>query len=252
MRNKRWTVEEIELLKTKWTKTKTEELKILFPGRSYNSLLQKAVELGIRMEKGFRKRKGNLIFLDTLSRESVYWWGLILADGHISKQNEVSIYLHKDDEEYLKVLTNKLNVKIRYSKEMCYFTIGDKDFSERWKKQLKMNDECTKTYCPPCLDIFKNYMMPLFIGLIDGDGHIRFGNGYYNCSIDLYNTWFSSLEIFQKVLSFYGIKASVKYTKKGKYCRLNIVGKENLIKLLPHLQGLPYLQRKWNKILQSP
>ena len=43
MRNKRWTVEEIELLKTKWTKTKAEELKILFPGRSYNSLLQKAL-----------------------------------------------------------------------------------------------------------------------------------------------------------------------------------------------------------------
>ena len=54
MRNKRWTVEEIELLKTKWTEIKTEELKILFPERSYNSLLQKAVELGIRMEKGFR------------------------------------------------------------------------------------------------------------------------------------------------------------------------------------------------------
>lgn len=251
MRNKRWTTKEIELLKTKWVEAKTEDLKELFPERSYNSLLQKAVELGIKMEKGFRKRKGNLLFLDTLSQESVYWWGLILADGHISKQNEVSISLHKDDEDYLKVLTDKLNVKIRYSKEMCFFTIGDKDFSERWKEQLKMSNECTKTYCPPCLDIFKDDMMSLFIGLVDGDGHIRYSNGHYNCSVELYNSWFSTLEIFQKELLIYGIKSSVKYTKKGKYCRLSISGKENLIKLLPYIKELPYLQRKWNKILQS-
>lgn len=251
MRNKRWTTEEIELLKTKWIEAKTEDLKELFPDRSYNSLLQKAVELGIRMEKGFRKRKGNLTFLNTLSHESVYWWGLILADGHISKQNEVSISLHKDDEDYLKILTDKLNVKIRHSKEMCFFTIGDKDFSERWKKQLGMNNECTKTYCPPCLDIFKDNMMSLFIGLVDGDGHIRYSNSYYNCSVELYNSWFSTLEIFQKELLIYGIKSSVKYTRKGKYCRLSISGRENLIKLLPHIEELPYLQRKWNKILQS-
>ena len=134
---------------------------------------------------------------------------------------------------------------------MCFFTIGDKDFSERWKKQLGMNNECTKTYCPPCLDIFKDSMMPLFIGLIDGDGNIRYSNGHYNCSVELYNSWFSTLEIFQKELLIYGIKSSVKYTKKGKYCRLTISGKVNLIKLLPHIEELPYLQRKWNKILQS-
>jgi hypothetical protein len=250
-KNITWCDNEINLLKNIWQTSKSKDLIKLFPNRTYNSLLQKAVELGLRMEPGFRKRKGDLTFLNTLNSESCYWWGFILADGHLSKSNEISISVHRDDEDHLRIISNKLGVQIKHHKQMCYFMVGDKDFSTKWKKILDMSDECTKTYCPPNITIFKDYFIELFIGLIDGDGHIRFKNGYYNCTIELYKTWFDVLENFKIMLQSLGISSVVKYTKKGKYCRLSIVGKENLNKLVIFTNNLPYMKRKWDKIILS-
>lgn len=249
LKNKPWSDEEVSLLKEKWLQSKKQDLKTLFPTRTYNALLSKALELGLKMEKGFRKRIGDLSFLDNINQQSAYWWGLFLADGHLSKNNELSISVHVEDKEYLKVLTDKLKVELREQKQMCLFTIGDKQFSEKWKRLLHMSDECTKTYCPPKLDVFENHMIPLLLGLIDGDGHIRFSNGHYNCSIELFSSWFETFELFQKELDLLGITSSIKYTRQGKYCRMTIVGKENLRLLKEFTKPFPVLKRKWDNIL---
>lgn len=249
IKNKPWTEKEIKLLKEKWKQSKKQDLKILFPNRTYNALLSKATEIGLKMEKGFRKRIGDLSFLDDINQQSVYWWGLFLADGHLSKNNELSISVHNNDREYLKVLTDKLNVDLREYRQMCLFSIGNKKFSEKWKTLLHMSDDCTKTYCPPKLDIFKYHMIPLFLGLIDGDGHIRFSNGHYSCTIELFNTWFETFKLFQNELNHLRITSDIKYTKKGKYCRMIIVGKDNLRLLKELTKPFPVLKRKWDKIL---
>ena len=143
---KKWTNEEIELLKIHWKSSSMETLLKQFPNRNYNSLMNKAKEVGVKSEAQ-RKRKGSFDFLDKITTDSAFWWGFIIADGYLSPRGELSITIHNKDVKYLEILANKLNVKLKFYKKFTRLAMQSKIFGGKWLKIFNINSP--KTYTPP-------------------------------------------------------------------------------------------------------
>lgn len=246
----KWSDDEIKLLINVWPKATMKELQTSFPNRSYSMLVQKAGELGIK-SKTSRKRKGDLNFFDNLTSESAYWWGFYLADGHLAKNGSFVITLSENDIDHLENLAIKLNTSLHVNpkKKQVTLRIQDKAFGEKWLKILNIDPNSPKTYTPPDISCFYGYYKEIIIGLIDGDGHIRYNTKEKNCSIELFITWQPILQMFSDFLLInYDISSSVKKTNKGRYVRMVIQNKSNMNKLKKLSSGLPILERKWNNI----
>lgn len=261
-KNKKWSKEEEDLLRFHWENSDKETLLNTFPGRTYSQMMNKAKLLKVT-SKVKRKRLGSLDFLDTLTKESAYWWGFIMADGHLSPRGELCICLSGKDSDYLKVLANHLKCKTTlriksggFSTENSEFIdlrIQDKKFQEKWYSILDYKNP--KTYNPPKLDIFytKELLIYFLIGLIDGDGSIWISNQTeinhrsISLRIEMHPSWENRfMELFSKVKEFYNIKFNIKISSKG-YIKADIASRKDLETILPYLDGCDYMSRKWNK-----
>lgn len=257
MKNKtwqKWTPAEDELLKYHWKNSTMDILLNHFPNRNYNSLMTRAVVTGVKSEIR-RNRKGSLDYLNVLNCNSCYWWGFIIADGHITHKGELIITLNKKDENHLSKLANHLNCKI--SKKLNFITlrIQDKKFGKYWLNKLVINSP--KTYTPPDLSIFltKENLLPFFIGLVDGDGSIWVSSKgvreWPNLAIELHGNWFGTLYLLSnKLKEFYNIECKVKLTKKGT-SKLDINTKKDLRLLRNCIDNTEFLERKWNRLNDS-
>jgi hypothetical protein len=260
----RWTDKEIELLKFHWKNSTMKDLLAAIPNRSYNMLTKKAIELGVKSEAQ-RKRIGSLKFLDTLNERSAYWWGFIMADGHITNKGEVIIGLSIKDKSHLKKISDILGCKIyekkyinSYTKKefhSCILRIQDKKFGEKWLSILNINSP--KTYTPPDLNIFltKDLLLPFFIGLIDGDGCIwetHSGkdkkSSWLNLRVEIHINWLKTLQLISdKLKEFYNISSKVKTTKKVT-SKIEICTTKDLKILKNYIHNVDFLERKWNKL----
>lgn len=263
-KNRTWTPEEIELLKHHWVNSDMETLLAAFPGRNYNSLMCKAGQLKIKSETR-RNRIGSLDFLDNLTPQSSYWWGFIMADGHLSPKGELVIGISGKDKDYLQVLADRLKCNLHYrEKTKCGFTtddsslaeirMGDKKFIERWYEKLSYINP--KTENPPKLDIFyeKDLLVYFLIGFIDGDGSIwRSHNTETNIGsialrIEIHPTWEERLrEICNKMDELYNIHFNVRISSKG-FVKAEIASQSDLFKLYKYIDKCDYLERKWNRV----
>lgn len=244
----KWTEEELELLKIHWKSSTSEKLKKIFPNRDYNSLMCKAKQLGVKSEIK-RKRKGSLDFLNELTPESCYWWGFIIADGHLSKKGELIITLSSVDKNHLLKLSNLLNTNLRDHDQFTTLRIQDKRFGERWLKTLVIDKP--KTYFPPDLSIFltEERLLPFFIGLVDGDGCIWNSKGSINLRVELHGEWIDTLGLLSsKLKEFYDIDSRINVSKRG-FAQLNINAKKNFQILKTAANELDALERKWEKIV---
>jgi hypothetical protein len=253
----KWSEEEREKLKIHWKSSTMKELLEQFPNRTYQSLMKEASKLGIKSEVA-RKRKGSLEFLNQLNPKSCYWWGFIIADGHLAKRGDLIIQLDIQDENHLKKLNEYLNTTIYYKESLNTYTknlskqvilrIADKSFANKWLNILSIN--APKTYFPPDLSIFytKEYLLPFVIGLIDGDGCIWEGNDWLNLRIELHGNWLNTLQLISdKLKKFYDIDCKIKTSKRG-FSQLNINTKKDLKILKDYIPNVNYLERKWNKL----
>lgn len=111
------------------------------------------------------------------SLESFYWLGFIIADGSFYKYR-FELGLKESDLSHLEKFKDFLqsNSKIIYRSKTKSYRFG---FNNRFsipKVMEKYGIHYAKTYNPCTFDPFKNYsqnlLMSLFIGIIDGDGHI--------------------------------------------------------------------------------
>lgn len=261
-RYQKWTKEQDELLKKAWESYSMEDLLNTFPTRTYESLMNRAKQLGVKSKRD-RRRLGELNFLDfeNLCKESAYWWGFIMADGHLAINNALVIQLVKQDESFLQKLADKLKTKIHYISSINSYTnqptdyvrisIQDKERLQKYRQTLKMK-ETAKTYFPPDLSIFakEEYFLSFFIGFIDGDGCIWLTNNgtWPELKIELHKSWFKNLQFISETLKdLYDITASVKISKKDTAV-LSITKKECFTKLKENLNNLDYMHRKWDKI----
>lgn len=261
-RYQKWTKDQDELLKEAWKSYSMEDLLKTFPTRDYTSLMNRAKQLGVRCERD-RRRLGELNFLDfeNLCKESAYWWGFIMADGHLAIDNTLVIQLSKDDEDFLQKLANRLKCSLHDVESINGFTgkptrysklnIRDKQRLIKYKEILKM-ENTAKTYFPPDLSIFmtEEFLLPFFIGFTDGDGCIWLTNKgtWPELKIELHKSWINNLTLIsQKLKEFYNITATVKISKKDTAV-LSITKKECFTKLKENLNNLDYMHRKWDKI----
>lgn len=243
-----WTDDEVEKLKVAWVTYDMETLLKTFPGRTYSKIMGKARGLKIKSETN-RARKGSLDFLDTLTRESAYWWGFIMSDGHINT-NDLVVGIHSMDFDHLNVLAKHLKTEVHHSskKNLVVIRVGDKKFCSKWLNLLKIGD-IPKTYSGIDFQVFEEYFTEFIIGFIDGDGHIRFNNKHKCCTVEIHKNWLFMLEAFSTHLKInHNIDSNVKSTKNDKYVRLTIQNKENMISLKSLCDNLPVLGRKWDKI----
>lgn len=210
----------------------------------------RAKQLGVKSEAQ-RNRKGNFSFLDKLTTNSFYWWGFIMADGHISDRG-LHIGISTSDLDHLSKIKSHLNIENMYvntSKQLCSIALEDKAWSIKWRDLLKINGQ--KTYNPPNLSLFENKdsFIYFLIGFIDGDGSIWLSRNQPNMRIELHLSWLPVLEKWSKLLlEYYGIQTRTRTTSRG-YSQLIFNKKDHLKILLPYLQEVDYLERKWDKLL---
>lgn len=199
------------------------------------------------------------------SYQSYYWMGFLMADGHFSNNNRMTISLSMKDEYHLKELAKFIDknahityYKIKNDMQYCRYSVMDKNTFEILRKTFDINHH--KTENPPGLKFYKKMENDLFlsflIGLIDGDGRITYQSGRNDCFIEikLHKSWLNFLMMIQKRLQIIlDIKIpKAKINKDGyalitfsnlKICRFL---KQSVIKL-----KLNVLERKWNKINEN-
>lgn len=254
-RYKSWTDEEIELLYKVWETASSEDLEKLFPNRKLESLQNKANALGLKCKVN-RQNKNNLKILDleNLTPNTAYWWGYIMADGHISER---SIICNSKDKEYLMKLSNLLNAKIhcrnyinQYNgkmSEIYKFSVDNKNLISKWRSILNIENSA-KTYFPPNLNVFNNLFIYFFIGFVDGDGCI-WNPKYPALKIELHKSWLSNLEWMKTKLHELGfVSAKTKIGNKNTAV-LTIGNRDDIINISSYCKEVDYMERKWDFII---
>lgn len=133
------------------------------------------------VEKRESHRRKELIKLDEsvfkdINRDSLYWAGLLGADGNVCK-NTISLYLHKNDEKLLYDFQSFLKTDIKVAekkKSKCSFlSFTRKEVAEDLVK-FGIVPNKSLTYSPPdfCAD-----SPDFWRGAIDGDGSISVVKG---------------------------------------------------------------------------
>lgn len=253
----KWSPEEDQLLKDNWDSATKETLNDLFPKHTYESLCLRACKLGLSANNR-RKRKGSFDFLNSLTENSIYWWGFIMADGCLSERGLIISLSTKDSDHLDKLRAHLILPKLRfftnfkgYSKEkgsdMCALHLDNKKWATEWRSKLKISS--AKTYTPPDLSLFltpENFIY-FMIGFIDGDGSIWLSRKYPNIRVEVHPNWMPQLEVFSKLLlEFYNIESRTRFTLRG-YAQL-IIKKQSMSIFFEYVKKVDYLERKWSKI----
>lgn len=256
----KWTKDETNKLIQLWPKASKNELLNAFPNRTYQKIQSRAHFLKLKCEIE-RNRKSNLNFLklENLNPQSAYWWGFIMADGHISKRYSLIITLSKKDKDHLQKLASKINGKLTFIKKISSFTNKESEFVNLTASDKKILTNCmtilnmketAKTYFPPTLDVFNEYFIYFFLGFVDGDGSIWLSKNYPQLKIENHISWKENFEKFANILkNKFDIKSVVVKTGKKGTAILTIANRDDIIQLSTYCQDVDFLRRKWNKIL---
>lgn len=198
-----------------------------------------------------KQRKFDLGFLLTETTESFYWIGLLLTDGYIAEK-EISLCLHKKDEEVIqafKQICGSPNINIKG--DSLRVSIKDKTQVTKFKEKFKITTP--KTYNPPSFENFKNFnedlLVSMLIGMIDGDGCIILNPSKKSAQIHI--TCHESWEDFYTSLFIYLNLPLTKRKINNTNCFRFSIGQkffiEKIYKKIIEFD-LYKMKRKWNKI----
>jgi len=190
---------------------------------------------------------------------SYYWIGFILADGSISKKNELKISVSLKDENHLKKLQEFLKIKeIHYLKTTNgynYVSIHGLDTEVMKEFCKKFSTGNNKTYNPANINWItdEKLMLSLIAGFIDGDGCIdnQFGRPDFKLRIKCHNSWLPVLVEFIKFIymneAFEPVQPKINKSGYAELTVTNTVILKNLKKKILNLK-LPIMNRKWEII----
>lgn len=255
-----WTEEEEKLLYESWKNLPLHNIKQLFPNRSLRAIRTKASELKI-------PRNYYVTKIDCLLEESAdayQWAGAITADGSVSEHHQnnaiwytLQIGVSLKDKKYWDILFKQISsyVRINTDKNMYYLQSSHpkiKDF------MVKFNLYNCKTYNPPKLDLFNNWVdwqfISYFVGLIHGDGCITIHkkNNIPHILLIQHKTWHNfHLRLAELCYKFFNIKPKVgihNYNNTS-YCNIYSLKDVKTIKHKILQYPITLLERKWNKII---
>lgn len=210
--------------------------------RTWNSIQKKAWKLAL--SRDFNENENSFKFDKILKfkPEDCYWIGFMLADGHISKHNNIQINLAVKDAGHLEKLQNYCGFPIIVDKDIHRVRARISDVITIRKIKNIFCWETNKTVIPPKIPILKmDQLFSIVIGFIDGDGAIDSRNGIrVKCSI----SW-------QNILNdFYFYLTGKKREFSGDYAIMtvhNFLEVKNIKKKAISL-GLPLMNRKWDRI----
>lgn len=187
-------------------------------------------------------RKNKLSKLLEETPEKYYWLGFLMADGHFSKQNRLSLNLALLDKDHVFKFQNYINcgnVQVDYQ---AHIKVMDVSTLSYLKEKYKIHNN--KTENPPDLSqIIGDNLFSFMIGFIDGDGSIQYQTGRTDVklAVKCHRAWKEALS--------YIFKFPARINNQG-YSYLGIADntilrefKRKAIEL-----NLPILTRKWDKI----
>ena len=243
---RRFNEQEIQFLIDEYSKLSREDI-IQKLNRSWNTIQKKCFKLGLKRSFNESKNSFSLSKLLNFNNEDCYWIGFILADGHISKQNNIQINLSIKDKSHLYKFEEYLNLNLKfYESDKCIrLNLPDKPTILKIVELFKW--KVNKTKNPPTIPSFINddKLFSLIIGFIDGDGYIDIKGEMIRIKCDI--SWKNILEMFyetltgsQKIFNITGDNLS--YISIQQYETLNYI-KRKCIDL-----NLPIMNRKWDRI----
>lgn len=263
----KWTTEEIELLKKYYPDNDIYFLIKIFPERSRCAIMAKAHELKIKKNYSIRKNKIEILLND--DHLSFYLMGYFFADGSVFK--DTISFSTNHDIDFLKNICNilcssfntsirKQNVKkvidcvVKGSKTEHSTSCQSKEFVPKIIEKFKI--KYRKTYNPPDVSKWKfneELLLSMFIGFIDGDGHVNYekGSKYSTIMVSVHKSWLVFLEYFYDLLvkqfEFDLTKPRIDNKNQAFWstCNMNVISffKRHLLK-----HNLPALDRKWNQV----
>ncbi|MDT4951921.1 MAG: hypothetical protein QOJ02_59 [Acidobacteriota bacterium] len=256
-----WTQHEIETLTDLYHLRMTKELTDVLPGRTLNSIFQKARSLNLKANRKLT-RKQYLVdysYFSVPKLENSYWAGFIAADGNIGESKDrVRIKLLASDSHHLEAFRNDSGsnnpiidvyngLKKYVSLEICGVP--------RWKTDLQKNFCITPrkslTLQPP-KHLSKEHSLAFITGYIDGDGCIfmeKPPTGHLRIGVQVTGTH----EVLCWVKSWFDKIAPSEYQASarciGNIYSYKIVGKkaESILRVL-FQTATPKLERKWAKV----
>lgn len=187
--------------------------------------------------------------------ETYYWIGYLLADGHFY-ENRIKFTQSGLDkisvEKFKTYLEASCDVKYNSKLDSFEFSIMNVDIVPKIKTKFDIKEN--KTYCPPDKKIFEDMdidlLAYLFIGFIDGDGHIAnlHNRPDYNLRIKVHSSWCDVLNICIERL--FGLSDYVKINNQG-YADVTI-GDSQILKQFKrkYFENIIFepLHRKWDVI----
>lgn len=247
---RRFDEKEIEYLKENYSILPKKEL-IEKLNRSWVSIQKKCHFLNLK--RGFNESSIYSFSLEKLlnfDNESCYWLGFLLADGHISKSENIQLNLSMKDKNHVLKLERFIGHKIpKYeTKKTIRTNISDRPTIQKIKYLFKWKTNKTK-YPPIIPDIITgDKLFSLIIGFIDGDGSIKKGGLYVRCDWNWHNLLdFFYFELTQNIKDF-------KKTTDG--CSIFYICRKKLLRSIKDKAeqlSLPIMDRKWKKLdINSP
>lgn len=249
----KWSEQEKILLRKIYPSSKREEIKKLLPNRSWASIHYQANQLKIKRMSTGEIRNDKLKLLLEETPQIYYWIGFILADGHIDKNLCLNIFLQKKDAEHLQYLANLLGANMRTIRNSKGFKIGNAVVMKQFINKFDIHNN--KTYNPPNLDtlnIRKELLLALFIGLIDGDAHIsQIGKNADRITFKVHNSWINYYNKLYKIINqIYQVNVNPPKILKDGYLWWKISHIKVLYGLKQFIKdnNLIVLNRKWDKV----
>lgn len=277
MGNKKYTPEEIDIIKKEYPLCSKEVIMSLLPGRDYGTIKWKANDLGVYKERAVQIESDVSKLLDE-SNETYYWIGFLMADGYISHDtNRISLALQVGDVEHVRKFANYIKrEKINFSscnsvspstgklyvKKSYIVSAMDKFYIPQIIEKYDFKPR--KTYNPPNLSYLNkdfNQFASFLIGFIDGDGSIvknknRLKKETKLCSIKIgcHLSWEKNLQFFSDKLRNFLKCDRIKSTiSKKDGCSYIVFSTKciNFLKLKTIELKLPILNRKWDKVNEN-
>lgn len=224
-----------------------------------NSLCTKCSENSGKFKSGKRNFEYNnnkstipkfsLDKLCDLSLQSMYWVGVIIADGSFRKYR-FELSFKESDLDYLQSFASYINFtidKIKYRKASKSYRLSFSNRNSIPTFMTMFHINYNKTY-NPCdfkyfADFNKDQITSILIGLIDGDGHISKDGTYI--SIAAHKSWES---FYIQLLDYLNLDFSI---HKRKNCICIQTGKiinRKILNSFINKNKLFVLSRKWNRI----
>lgn len=131
------------------------------------------------------KKKYNIHFFDTYTKESCYWAGFIAADGNVKKnRNSVNIHLQLSDLSHLEKFARVINFEgdIEKSDNSCRITIDGEWYVKKLEENFDIVPQKTFIIAFPT-KMPKEFMADYLRGYFDGDGSVTNIKGYARIQI---------------------------------------------------------------------